>query len=209
VDLRDVQVVFSHPQSLAQCQIFLGKSLGNAQQYASMSNSTAVVDMKASGVPSAAIAPRRAAELYGVRIVEEGIQDRSNNMTKFVVISRSWSKPTGSDKTLLYFTYKQHEERKPRKLYEALGAFAERDVNLTKIESRPTKDLLGQYVFLLECEGHSDDRVVQEAITDLMGQPGIKIVRALGSYPRWEEESNTREEVSSIGSSNGIKTSAS
>jgi prephenate dehydratase len=133
--MGDIQVVFSHPQALGQCRNFLERRLPQAQQTASLSTVAAVVDMKASPVPAAAIAPRRAAELHEAEIIARSIQDYPNNVTRFVVLARADHPPTGRDKTSICFSFDQDA---PSLLYHALGEFAQRDINLAKVESRPT-----------------------------------------------------------------------
>jgi prephenate dehydratase len=176
----EIQVIFSHPQALAQCRNFLEQCFPHAQQTASLSTVSAVADMKSSPVPAAAIAPRRAAQLYDVEIIGQNIQDNPNNVTRFVVLSRSDHPPTGRDKTSICFSFLQDA---PGVLYDALGEFARRNINLAKIESRPTKESLGQYIFLIDCEGHREDPVLKAALEALSQQ--VSMLKILGSYPRW------------------------
>ncbi len=179
----DVQVIFSHPQALAQCHNYLLRSFPQAQQTASLSTVAAVADMQASGVPAAAIAPWRAAQLYDVEIIGQNIQDNPNNVTRFVVLAPVDHPPTGPDKTSICFSF---GEDTPGVLYEALGEFARRNINLAKIESRPTKESLGRYIFLIDCEGHREDPLVKEALEAVSRQ--VSMLKILGSYPRWSPE---------------------
>ena len=181
MDASDLQVIYSHPQSLAQCREFLERTFPNAQQVASLSNSTAVTDMLASELPAGAIAPQRASELYGAEIIDRNIQDNPNNMTRFVVLALYDHPPTGKDKTSMCLSFNQDG---PGVLYDALGEFAKRGINLVKIESRPTRQSLGQYIFLIDCDGHREDQPLKEAIEVLNGPNSVLTV--LGSYPRWE-----------------------
>ena len=126
----DVQVIYSHPQSLAQCREFLEQRFPNSQQMASLSNSAAVSDMKESALPAAAIAPRRAAELYNVEIIGAEVQDVANNVTRFAVLARQDHPPTGDDKTSVCFSFEKDE---PGILYRSMSEFAERNINLVKI----------------------------------------------------------------------------
>jgi prephenate dehydratase len=176
----DIQVIFSHPQALAQCRNFLEQCFPNAQQTASLSTVTAVADMKSSSIPAAAIAPKRAAQLHSVAIIGQNIQDNPNNVTRFVVLSRGDHLPTGRDKTSICFSFHQDA---PGVLYDALGEFARRNINLAKIESRPTKESLGQYIFLIDCEGHREDSVLKEALSALSRR--VNMLKVLGSYPSW------------------------
>ncbi len=178
--LDNVQVVYSHPQALAQCRNFLEQRLPQAHQMASLSTVEAVVDMKASRAPAAAIAPRRAAELHGVEIIAQSLQDSPNNVTRFVVLARADHPPTGRDKTSICFSFDQDA---PSLLYHALGEFAQRGINLAKVESRPTKESLGRYIFLIDCDGHRTDPLVAAALAGLARQ--VSLLKVLGSYPRW------------------------
>lgn len=176
-----LQVIFSHPQSLAQCRHYLEDHYPTARPTASLSNAAAVTEMLSSPAPAAAIGPQRAAHLYGAEIIDRGIQDRANNMTRFVVVAPTDHAPTGQDKTSICFSFAQDA---PGSLYQALGVFALRGLNLVKIESRPTKESLGRYNFLVDCAGHRANPAVQEALTVLAGQ--VSALKIFGSYPRWD-----------------------
>ena len=178
--VADIQVVYSHPQSLAQCREFLERCFPNAQQMASLSNSAAVTDMKDSKVPAAAIGPMRAAELYGAEVIGRRIQDVANNATRFAVLARQDHPPTGDDKTSICISFEQDA---PGVLYTSLGEFATRNINLVKIESRPTKQSLEEYIFLIDCTGHRQDPLVGEAI-EALGR-SVSMLKILGSYPSW------------------------
>jgi prephenate dehydratase len=182
--LAELQVVYSHPQSLAQCREFLERCLPKAQQMASLSNSAAVSDMQASGVAAAAIASLRAAELYNAEIIGRNVQDVANNVTRFAVLARQDHPPTGNDKTSLCFSYR---EDSPGLLHLTMGEFAKRNINLFKVESRPTKQSLGDYIFLIDCAGHRQDTLVKETLDALC--QSVSMLKVLGSYPRWEGES--------------------
>ncbi len=177
----DVQVIFSHPQALAQCRNFLERCFPQAQQTASLSTVAAVADMQDSGVPAAAIAPKRASDLHQVEIIGQNIQDNPTNVTRFVVLDGSDHPPTGKDKTSICFSF---DRDAPGALYGALGEFAQRNINLAKIESRPTKESLGQYIFLIDCEGHREDALVKEAVDALSSK--VSMLKVLGAYPRWD-----------------------
>ena len=177
---RDVRIIYSHPQSLAQCRHFLEDNFPGAEPMASLSNSAAVSHMMESAHTAAAIAPQRAAELYGAEIIGRGIQDVTNNVTRFVLLGWQDHAPTDSDKTSLCFTF---AEDAPGSLYSALGVFATRNINLVKIESRPTKESLGRYNFLVDCEGHRENGLLKEALSALQEQ--VSDLKVFGSYPRW------------------------
>ena len=180
-NIKEIQVIYSHPQALAQCRNFLERSFPEAQQTASLSTVAAVADMKASSIPGAAIAPGRAAELYQVEIITKNIQDNPLNVTRFVALAPKDHPRTGQDKTSICFSFKQDLSGL---LYHALGEFAQRNINLAKVESRPTKMSLGEYIFLIDCEGHREDPQVKEAIDALARQTST--LKVLGSYPKWD-----------------------
>jgi prephenate dehydratase len=183
--VSDIRVVYSHPQALSQCRIYLERFFPLAQLTASLSTIAAVSDMKASPSASAAIAPHRAAELHEVEIIGQNIQDNSANVTRFVVLSRMDHPPTARDKTSICFSFNQDL---PGLLWEALGEFAQRNISLGKIESRPTKLSLGRYIFLIDCDGHREDPLVSSAIQALGNRTSM--LKVLGSYPRWQGVEN-------------------
>ena len=176
----EIQVVYSHPQALAQCREYLESRFANAERSASLSTAQAVGDAIASRVPAAAIGPRRSADLYHAEIFDSAIQDVAANATRFVVLAKSDHPPTGNDKTSMYFTF---GEDVPGQLYTVMGEFARRDINLAKIESRPTKISLGQYIFLIDCDGHREDSSLGDAIEAVRGK--VSSLRVMGSYPKW------------------------
>ena len=175
---EDVKVVYSHPQALAQCRAFLAKCYPGAELVASMSTSAAVEEMQDRGADAAAIATERASVIYGAKVLSPGIEDSANNMTRFVVLASSDHAPTGADKTSVCFSF---DEDAPGILHSALGEIAERKINMTKIESRPTKQYLGSYTFLVDLEGHKEDAIVQEALDGLKSQ--VSRFKVFGSYP--------------------------
>ena len=177
---ENVQVIYSHPQALGQCREFLERSFPAAQLEASLSTAAAVLDMINSGYGAASIGSARCAELNKVEILERNIQDNSTNMTRFVVLAAKDHEPTGDDKTSLCFSF---EDDRPGLLYKAMGEFANRGINLAKVESRPTKRSLGSYIFLIDLHGHREDSDVKEALD--MIRPETSMIRIFGSYPRW------------------------
>jgi len=179
-DPAEIKVIYSHPQALAQCRAYLEKNYPQAQQMASLSTVLCVSDLLASPMPAAAISPRRASELYDVDILDRGIQDVATNVTRFAVLGLSDHPPTGRDKTSMAFTF---EDDSPGLLYKVLGEFAQRNINLFKVESRPTKQLLGEYIFMVDCAGHREESPMKEAL-EALSQP-VSMLRVLGSYPRW------------------------
>ena len=181
IHFPDIEIIYSHPQALAQCQTFLDQCFPKATRTASLSTVAAVTDMRNSQIPAAAIAPKRAAKLHNVEIIGQDIQDNSNNVTRFVVLAPQDHDRTGFDKTSICFSFNQDS---PGVLYDVLGEFAERKINLAKIESRPTKELLGQYIFLVDCEGHREEPLVNKALSLISERANM--FKILGSYPRWD-----------------------
>ena len=177
----EIQVVYSHPQALGQCRDFLERCFPKAQLEASLSTVAATDAMLENPRPTAAIAPKRAAELRNVEVLAQGIQDSQFNVTRFVVLSENDHPPTGRDKTSLCFSF---AEDKAGSLYTALGEFAQRNINLAKIESRPAKQALGEYIFLIDCEGHREDPLIKKAIENLRSH--VTTLKVFGSYPRWD-----------------------
>jgi len=181
VKASDIKIIYSHPQALAQCRRFLERCFPTADLIASFSTAAAVLDAKESSSTAAAIAPKRTSELYNVEVFAEGIQDNNANATRFVVLADTDHPPTGQDKTSFCLSF--HEDR-PGLLYSTMGEFAIRNINLVKIESRPTKQSLGQYIFLIDCEGHRKTSPLKETIETL--QPKTSMLKIFGSYPSWE-----------------------
>jgi chorismate mutase/prephenate dehydratase len=126
----------------------------------------------------AAIASSRAAEIYGMKILVHGIEDNTNNYTRFFILSRQDAPPSGIDKTSIVFSVKHT----PGALYDALKVLANRKINLTRIESRPTRQKPWEYNFYVDFEGHHEDIVVKEALQNL--EKETIFVKILGSYPR-------------------------
>jgi prephenate dehydratase len=180
--LGDIRVLRSHPQTLGQCRRFIERVLPKAQTAASLSNTAAVEEMLEEQ-NSAAISTPRAAELYPVQILARDIQDRQINETRFVVLAPSDSPPTGDDKTSLAFSTSKAE--RPGALVALLNEFAKRSINLTKLESRPTRERLGHYIFLCDLDGHREDAHVAEALRGMAEQADW--LKIFGSYPAYRE----------------------
>jgi prephenate dehydratase len=179
--LRDITTVISHPQALSQCRLYLQGRLPHAAQQASLSTAAAVAEaVRTAGV--AAIGTRRAAEVYGGEILDSGIQDVTNNKTRFLVLGRSDAPQTGHDKTSIAFTVPD----RPGSLVQVLRAFSDLKINLTRIESRPSREELGKYVFIIDFEGHRLDEGPERALAAIQadGAALLPAGRPLGSYPR-------------------------
>ncbi len=175
--MEDIKRIYSHPHAIAQCREWLNRNLPDIPVFDAPS--TAAAAQIAVDDPSAgAIASEFAANLYDLQVVERKIEDNPNNFTRFLVIGRKEQARTGRDKTSLMFSIKDE----PGALYRMLKPFAERGINLTKIESRPQKKRAWEYVFFLDLDGHVSDREVQEAIKEL--EKMCVFLRVLGSYPK-------------------------
>ncbi len=180
----DITLVSSHPQALGQCRRFLERCLPGAEQVASLSTSGAVLETVQSGDRArAAIGTARAADLYGGAVLASDIQDVRANLTRFVVLAREDHPPTGADKTSIGFTIHANV---PGALHAVLGEFAAATIQLTKIESRPTKGRLGEYVFLIDLEGHRLDPVVAGTLERVRAVGAV--LKVFGSYPRFPLE---------------------
>jgi chorismate mutase/prephenate dehydratase len=175
--LTQIERVYSHPQALAQCREWLGKHLPAAQLVQTPSTSAAAREAL-SDAAGAAIGSKLAAELFGVAILRENIQDRVENATRFVMLANDDAPRTGNDKTTLAFAV--HDSRGA--LRRVLEIFDDAGVNLTRIESRPSRRRVWDYVFLADLEGHREDPHIVAALATLNDRcPMLKI---LGSYPR-------------------------
>jgi len=176
VQLSDLKRVRSHPQALAQCQRYLERH--GLEPDPAFDTAGSARDLSADPEPgSAAIASELAAELYGLEILDRAIEDFPFNYTRFFVLALEDPPRAQRNKTSLVFT----TPHRPRSLYECLGEFAKRDVNLTKIESRPRLNQPWQYIFYLDFEGHCQDPKCEAAIMGLLRRSSF--VKLLGSYP--------------------------
>ena len=180
-DIGKIHHVFSHSQSLSQCHEWLNKNLPKATREAVTSNAVAaqmIHDLvSADGTFAAAIASKRAAELFALNVLAENIEDDPKNTTRFLVMGKHEVAPSGNDKTSLVLSTKN----KPGAMVELLEPLARHGVSMTKLESRPSKIELWNYVFFVDIEGHQNDTKVQAALADLRGRASS--VKVLGSYP--------------------------
>ena len=179
---NDIKVIYSHPQALAQSRVFLEKCFPKAQMEAALSTAAGVQEVKRSDGSVAAVATRRAADIYGVKVLASDIQETMTNETRFVILATGDNSPTGMDRTSLCFSF---DDDRPGVLVEVLSEFAERNINLSKIHSRPSKDALGRYIFLVDLFGHRENPPVREAL-DLVERVTSRF-RVFGSYPRFGE----------------------
>jgi prephenate dehydratase len=176
--LNDIERVVSIAQASAQCRNFLRDHLPGAQVFPALSTAAAVATCVYSE-RLAAIGTEAAARLYAMEVIAADIQDNADNATRFVILGRDRPHPTGRDRTSLVFSLAAD---RPGGLLAALRPFAERSINLSRIESRPTKATLGNYWFLIDCEGHVEDPPVADAV-DEVRRIAVEL-RVLGSYPR-------------------------
>jgi prephenate dehydratase len=178
--LSDVRRVVSFPVATAQCRKFLAASLPDAEIVASNSTAGAVQDVAENRPPgTAALGAALAAKLYGLDVLAPDIEDTPGaNQTRFAVVARTGiPAPTGHDKTSIV-SFQRAD--KPGSLHAILGQFTARNINLTKLESRPTKHSLGDYCFIIDMEGHVKDEVVADCLRDLKVQ--LANLKFLGSY---------------------------
>ena len=175
--LEAVNTVYSHPQALAQCRGFLERLGSNLIPTYDTAGSVKMLEEK--GLKdSAAVASEKAAEIYKMKILAREIEDTPTNYTRFFVISKNDSPISGEDKTSIIFA----ATHTPGALYHALGEFAKRDINLAKIESRPTKQKPWEYNFYLDFEGHRNEDNCSEALKAL--ERYATFIKILGSYPK-------------------------
>lgn len=174
-----IKSVYSHPQALAQCKDYLKKK--DLEPISTYDTAGSVKMLKEKKImDAAAIASRRAAELYDMEILEDGIEDKKSNFTRFLVLSQIKTKATGNDKTSIIFSVKHI----PGTLVDILEEFASRQINLTKIESRPTKEIPWEYNFYLDFEGHVSDKIVKAALQSIKNKTAF--IKILGSYKKAE-----------------------
>ncbi|NPA41420.1 MAG: prephenate dehydratase [Aquificae bacterium] len=176
-DLSEIRKVYSHKVALGQCRKWLEKNLPNAQLIETESTAKACeIALEEEG--ASAVASEVASYTYHLNILARNIQENSDNFTRFLIISLREMKPTGKDKTSLIFAVRDE----PGALYKALEAFYKRGVNLTKIESRPSRKKAWDYVFFVDLEGHKEEEKIKEVLSDLKER--TQMVKILGSYPR-------------------------
>ncbi|NLI70926.1 MAG: prephenate dehydratase [Firmicutes bacterium] len=177
-----IEEVYSHLQAFSQCRVFLKEKLG-AASYVSMDSTAAAARIVALlGGNRAAIATRRAAGIFGLNILSSAIQDgneeaKHDNVTRFVVISPDDHPFTGGDKTSIVLSIKDG----PGSLFNILGLFAAKDINLTRIESRPARRTLGEYLFFIDFEGHRRETKIGRLLEELSDR--VVFLKMLGSYP--------------------------
>lgn len=179
--ITEIKKVMAHPQALAQCRNWLAQNLPNAEQIAASSNSEAACQA-ANKPDQAAIASKRAGEIYNLPIFDVNIEDAPNNTTRFIVLGGPETEPSDNDTTALICTL----PNSAGSLQELLAVFASAGINLTKLESRPTQGAKWEYHFYVQLDGHQKDQRVARALQEAGKRVAIKIV---GSYPKASDAS--------------------
>jgi prephenate dehydratase len=176
--LGEIKIIVSHPQALGQCRHYIHEHFPRAEVRTTGSTSHAA--RLAQEFPEmAAIGCSESAQKYGLKVLKEGIEDYPMNHTRFLILGKEVPAPTGRDKTSLAVYL---DRDRPGALYDFLGEFALRQINMTRIESRPSKKLLGDYWFFIDVEGHADDNILKQAISALKDK--CSTLKVLGSYTR-------------------------
>jgi prephenate dehydratase len=181
IALARIEVVLSHPQASAQCARFIREELPRARVRAAASTAEAVREVSSSHEPWAALGAASAAKIYDCAVLREGVEDIPDNVTRFVWIAPAGTKVGGEGAWRTTLVFSELGADHPGALVEALTAFSSREVNLTRIESRPRRRGLGRYMFFLDLEGSAEDPAVDEAIEALREK--AESVRILGTYP--------------------------
>lgn len=174
---QDIKKLYSHPQALGQCRRWVQAHLPRAEVIET-SSTTRAAELASEDPSAGAIASALAAEQYGIRNLESDIQDNAANATRFLVLGTQCGPSTGRDRTSIMFRI----DHQVGALHQALAPFQKYELNMTKIESRPSKDKAWEYFFFVDVDGHQDDTPVQAALKDLETQCGS--IKVLGSYPR-------------------------
>jgi prephenate dehydratase len=179
--LDGIEVVLSHPQASAQCARFIRQELPGAEVRAAASTAEAVREVSGSSRPWAALGAASAAPIYGCVVLREGVEDSADNLTRFVWIAPAGTRPSGEGPWRTTLVFSELGADHPGALVDALTEFSSRQVNLTRIESRPLRRGLGRYMFFIDLDGAEEDPAVAEAIEALRRK--AESVRILGSYP--------------------------
>lgn len=174
---KEIKRVYSNPQVFGQCRSWLLEHASGVEQIP-ISSTAKAAERAVSETGSGAIASALAAELYGLNLLQRDIQDLKGNTTRFFVLAKNYGAPTGKDKTSIVLGIRH----KTGALHEALGVFREAELNMTKIESRPSKSKAWEYYFFVDIEGHADDVSVKRALEALSDH--CMILTVLGAYPR-------------------------
>ncbi len=179
---EEIKTFYSHPQVFGQCKNWILKNFPNAD-LVEVSSTTKAAQLAAerANEGAAALGGSLAAELHDLKVLEKSIQDRATNTTRFLVVSEKTCPPTGNDRTSLLFAIRDQ----PGSLVNALSSFDNFDINMSKIESRPSKQKDWEYIFYIDLAGHCEEKKVFEALKNL--EQHCSLVKILGSYPNSEE----------------------
>ena len=176
-----IEIVMSHPQASAQCARFIRENLPRAEVRPAPSTAEAVRTVVESDRPWAALGAEAAARLYGAAVLRGGVEDEADNITRFVWVAREGTNPSGPGPWRTSLVFSELGEDHPGALVDALQVFSSREVNLTRIESRPLRRGLGRYQFFLDIEGAAGEEPLDAAIEELRSK--AETVRVLGSWP--------------------------
>jgi len=174
--LSDVRRIYSHAQSLAQCQQWLARHLSGAERRPVVSNAEAA-RIVARERGAAALGPKLAATIYKLNLLARNVEDEPRNSTRFLVLAAQDAAPSGNDKTSLILSTRNA----PGAIHDLLGSLAANKVSMTRLESRPSRTGLWEYVFYIDLEGHQQDANVARALTEL--EQKATFLKNLGSYP--------------------------
>jgi chorismate mutase/prephenate dehydratase len=174
---EEINLVFSKQEVFGQCRSWLGANMPGAK-LSPVESTTKAVQLALETPGAAAIASVMASDMYDIEVLAENIQDMQGNTTRFLVIGQDYSTPTGNDKTSIVFGVKH----KVGALYDALSVFKTDNINMTKIESRPSRNKAWEYYFFVDIDGHADDEEVKRALDEL--QEHCTLMTVLGSYPK-------------------------
>jgi len=181
--INNIKRVYSHPQAIAQCRLWLRANLPGVS-VAEVASTSLAARMASNESNTGAIGSCFAALKYDLNALSENIEDDQGNVTRFFIVGKFRPQPTGKDKTSIMF-FLHH---KPGTLYKCLSVLAERDVNMTRIESRPAKTKRWEYLFIVDIEGHEQDKKVHEALKEI--EKYCVFLKRLGSYPQGNMSNN-------------------
>ena len=182
-DAQKIQYVYSHEQAIEQCYRFFEKHYPHIEFIRCPSTTQACILAQKGGEQYGAVAGKRAAHLYGLHILHESIQDNAFNQTRFQIISQKAPSPSGNDKTSIVFS--THADTNSGSLFDILKALAEQQINLTRIESRPAKSAVGNYIFYIDFIGHQQDITWKKAYEQM--KPNLNWIKIIGSYPIFQK----------------------
>jgi len=179
IDYDQIKIITSKEEALTQCRKFISTNIPKSKQVFSTSTAQAIMDIKNNKNDSiVAVGPKRAAEIFDLNIIENNIQDRKNNVTRFVTLANKNINKSSHDKISIAFAFDQPDA--PGLLYGVFKSFANRNINLSKIESRPTGDGIGKYIFLIDFIGNISESYIKECMVEI--RKNCSIFKILGNY---------------------------